>query len=320
MVPLYNNMGIRGHGKAESTVFYKTTNNVFNYKKNGKTVLPVDALAGFVPNNWDLRDSSMDSFTAHVTLTGCMFRRYSLTADNVDSIRPHYGLFFGKAAAPVVRQCAFDCAYIGCMSYVLFSGVMEMLGFPRYVGKGYCGVLFEDYRAGLVRVIGTSMDMRLVQVSGYQIVFQLSGMQYTTMTNCTAENCTPMQGETACWAFSFTNPYSIVINTCATEFNKGGQLRATIQGDPSFRPSLVVNTFQTIDQQNSVVLTPMISIDNGVVEMSVVFIGGDWAKQNLSNLASPSASGNGLKVRMIGVNGSQKSTWTITNLADVQEL
>ncbi|WP_157945141.1 MULTISPECIES: hypothetical protein [Escherichia] len=33
MVPIYNNMGIRGHGKAEATVFYKTTNNIFNYKK-----------------------------------------------------------------------------------------------------------------------------------------------------------------------------------------------------------------------------------------------------------------------------------------------
>ncbi|CNL09915.1 phage head-binding domain-containing protein [Yersinia aldovae] len=321
MVPLYNSMGIRGHGKAESTVFYKTTNNVFNYKKNGTTVLSVDALAGFVPKNWDLTDTSMDSFSEFTTLIGCMFRRYGLTADNVDSIRPYYGLFLGKAAGPVIRQCAFECAYIGCMSYVPFSGVMEMLAFSQYAGKGYCGVLFEDYRAGQVRVIGTSMDMRLVQVSGYQLGFQLSGMQYTTMTNCTAENCTPMQGETVCWAFSFTNPYSIVMNTCATEVNKGGQLRVTVQGDPSFRPSLVVNTFQAIDQQNPVVSTPIISIDNGgVVEMSVVFIGGDWAKQNLSNLASPSASGNGLKVRMIGVNGSQKSTWTITNLADVQEL
>lgn len=73
------------------------------------------------------------------------------------------------------------------------------------------------------------MDMRLVQVNGYQLSFRMSGMQYTTMTNCTAENCTPMDGESICYAFDFVNPYCIVMNTCATEFVKGGQLRVSVQ-------------------------------------------------------------------------------------------
>lgn len=320
-VPIYDNMGIRGQGKAESTVFIKTTNDKIDLTKNGQVVLQVDALCAFVPKQWDLTDSSMNSFCVHGRLENCLFRRLGLTADNVTSLRNYYGLFLGKAASPVLRQIGFECAYIGCFSYVPFSGVMEMVSFPQYAGKGYAGVLFEDYRDGQIKVIGTSMDMRLVQINGYQLGFRMSGMQYTTMTNCTAENCTPMDGETTCYAFDFVNPYCIVMNTCATEEVKGGQLRVTVQGNPSFRPSLIVNGFLPVGQQNPVAATPIISIDNvGLIPTSVILNGGDWATYpSAPNLTAPKASGSGLKVRMIGVNGSPKSIWNISASADVQE-
>lgn len=320
-IPIYDNMGIRGQGKAESTVFYKTTNDKIDLTKNGEVILQVDALCAFIPKQWDLTDNSMSSFCVNGRVENCMFRRLGLTQENVDSYRNYYGLFLGKSAAPVIRQSIFECAYIGCFSYVPFSGVMEMVGFPQYPGKGYAGVLFEDFRDGQIKVIGTSMDMRLVQVNGYQLSFRMSGMQYTTMTNCTAENCTPMDGESTCYAFDFVNPYCIVMNTCATEFVKGGQLRVSVQGNPSFRPSIIVNGFLPIDQQSPVVQTPIIDIDNGgVVEMSVILNGGDWAINPLAvNLTSPKASGNGLKVRLIGVNGSPSSVWSASSGADVRE-
>ncbi|EMC6718413.1 TPA: phage tail protein [Escherichia coli] len=320
-IPIYDNMGIRGQGKAESTVFYKTTNDKIDLTKNGEVILQVDALCAFIPKQWDLTDNSMSSFCVNGRVENCMFRRLGLTQENVDSYRNYYGLFLGKSAAPVIRQSIFECAYIGCFSYVPFSGVMEMVGFPQYPGKGYAGVLFEDFRDGQIKVIGTSMDMRLVQVNGYQLSFRMSGMQYTTMTNCTAENCTPMDGESTCYAFDFVNPYCIVMNTCATEFVKGGQLRVSVQGNPSFRPSIIVNGFLPIDQQSPVVQTPIIDIDNGgVVEMSVILNGGDWAiNPSAVNLTSPKASGNGLKVRLIGVNGSPSSVWSASSGADVRE-
>ncbi|EFH5096077.1 phage tail protein [Escherichia coli] len=320
-IPIYDNMGIRGQGKAEATVFYKTTNDKIDLTKNGEVILQVDALCAFIPKQWDLTDNSMSSFCVNGRVENCMFRRLGLTQENVDSYRNYYGLFLGKSAAPVIRQSIFECAYIGCFSYVPFSGVMEMVGFPQYPGKGYAGVLFEDFRDGQIKVIGTSMDMRLVQVNGYQLSFRMSGMQYTTMTNCTAENCTPMDGESTCYAFDFVNPYCIVMNTCATEFVKGGQLRVSVQGNPSFRPSIIVNGFLPIDQQSPVVQTPIIDIDNGgVVEMSVILNGGDWAINPLAvNLTSPKASGNGLKVRLIGVNGSPSSVWSASSGADVRE-
>ncbi|ENL0683319.1 phage tail protein [Escherichia coli] len=320
-IPIYDNMGIRGQGKAEATVFYKTTNDKIDLTKNGEVILQVDALCAFIPKQWDLTDNSMSSFCVNGRVENCMFRRLGLTQENVDSYRNYYGLFLGKSAEPVIRQSIFECAYIGCFSYVPFSGVMEMVGFPQYPGKGYAGVLFEDFRDGQIKVIGTSMDMRLVQVNGYQLSFRMSGMQYTTMTNCTAENCTPMDGESTCYAFDFVNPYCIVMNTCATEFVKGGQLRVSVQGNPSFRPSIIVNGFLPIDQQSPVVQTPIIDIDNGgVVEMSVILNGGDWAiNPSAVNLTSPKASGNGLKVRLIGVNGSPSSVWSASSGAEVRE-
>ncbi|HGV8166745.1 TPA: phage tail protein [Escherichia coli] len=320
-IPIYDNMGIRGQGKAEATVFYKTTNDKIDLTKNGEVILQVDALCAFIPKQWDLTDNSTSSFCVNGRVENCMFRRLGLTQENVDSYRNYYGLFLGKSAAPVIRQSIFECAYIGCFSYVPFSGVMEMVGFPQYPGKGYAGVLFEDFRDGQIKVIGTSMDMRLVQVNGYQLSFRMSGMQYTTMTNCTAENCTPMDGESTCYAFDFVNPYCIVMNTCATEFVKGGQLRVSVQGNPSFRPSIIVNGFLPIDQQSPVVQTPIIDIDNGgVVEMSVILNGGDWAiNPSAVNLTSPKASGNGLKVRLIGVNGSPSSVWSASSGAEVRE-
>lgn len=320
-IPIYDNMGIRGQGKAEATVFYKTTNDKIDLTKNGEIILQVDALCAFIPKQWDLTDNSMSSFCVNGRVENCMFRRLGLTQENVDSYRNYYGLFLGKSAAPVIRQSIFECAYIGCFSYVPFSGVMEMVGFPQYPGKGYAGVLFEDFRDGQIKVIGTSMDMRLVQVNGYQLSFRMSGMQYTTMTNCTAENCTPMDGESICYAFDFVNPYCIVMNTCATEFVKGGQLRVSVQGNPSFRPSIIVNGFLPIDQQSPVVQTPIIDIDNGgVVEMSVILNGGDWAiNPSAANLTVPRASGNGLKARLIGVNGSPVSIWSVSSGADVKE-
>ncbi|ELU2600626.1 phage tail protein [Escherichia coli] len=320
-IPIYDNMGIRGQGKAEATVFYKTTNDKIDLTKNGEVILQVDALCAFIPKQWDLTDNSMSSFCVNGRVENCMFRRLGLTQENVDSYRNYYGLFLGKSAAPVIRQSIFECAYIGCFSYAPFSGVMEMVGFPQYPGKGYAGVLFEDFRDGQIKVIGTSMDMRLIQVNGYQLSFRMSGMQYTTMTNCTAENCTPMDGESTCYAFDFVNPYCIVMNTCATEFVKGGQLRVSVQGNPSFRPSIIVNGFLPIDQQSPVVQTPIIDIDNGgVVEMSVILNGGDWAiNPSAVNLTSPKASGNGLKVRLIGVNGSPSSVWSASSGAEVRE-
>lgn len=311
MVPVYNNMGIRGHGKAESTVFYKTTNNLFDLKKNGITQLQIDALVGFISNSWDLSDTSMNSFAVHCTLIGCMFRRYGLNQDNVGTISPQYGLFLGKAASSVIRQVNVEGGRIGAKGFNTFSGVMEMVALVQYNGYGYAGVDISDFRGGIMYNSGTSMDMRLVQVRGYQFAFELDRLQYSTLINCTAEEIGPMDGETTSYAFSFYDPFCVTMIGCATEFVKGGQIRVQGFSNPSFRPSLKISGFIAIDQQNPVSPTPIFNVDNGgVTQMNIVIDASELSRDTTkSNLLAPVVSGSGAKVTLIGCSGED---WTTT--------
>lgn len=311
MVPVYNNMGIRGHGKTESTVFYKTTNNPFDLKKNGITQLQIDALVGFIPNSWDLSDTSMNSFAVHCTLIGCMFRRYGLNQDNVGTIGPQYGLFLGKAASSVIRQVNVEGGRIGAKGFNTFSGVMEMVALVQYNGYGYAGVDISDFRGGIMYNSGTSMDMRLVQVRGYQFAFELDRLQYSTLINCTAEEIGPMDGETTSYAFSFYDPFCVTMIGCATEFVKGGQIRVQGFSNPSFRPSLKISGFIAIDQQNPVSPTPIFNVDNGgVTQMNIVIDASELSRDTTkSNLLAPVVSGLGAKVTLIGCSGED---WTST--------
>lgn len=310
MVPIYNNMGIRGKGaKAEGTVFLKTTNSFFEYKNGTVVVESVDALVGFVPTKMDRADHSMDSFCVHGRLEDCMFRRYGLTQENVESTRPYYGLFLAKSASPVIRQVSLEGGYIGVGFYCVFSGVMEMVSATQWNGYGYAGISGTDYRNSILYNSGTSMDMRLVQVRGYQFGFQIARLQYTTMTNCTAEEISPISGETVCYAFDFTDPYSIVMNTCATEFVTGGQIRVSSHTNPSFVRSLTVNGYLPIDQQNPAVSTPIYSVDSGGAgSLRVTFNGGDLSRDtSKANNAAPVVSGAGAKVVIINAGGED---WT----------
>ncbi|HHT7961619.1 TPA: phage head-binding domain-containing protein [Escherichia coli] len=321
MVPIYSNMGIRGAGtKAEGTVFWKTTNNAFPYKNGNTVVESIDALVGFVPTKTDRADFSMDSFCVHGRLENCMFRRLGLTQENVTTTRPYYGLFLGKSASPVIRQVSVEGGYIGIGAYVVFSGIMEMLSATQYNGYGYAGVSISDYRNSTLYSSGTSMDMRLVQVRGYQFGFQIGRLQYTTMTNCTAEEITPMSGETVCYAFDFTDPYSIVMNTCATEFVYGGQIRVSSFANPSFVRSLTVNGYLPIGQQASVAPTPIYYVDSGGVGiLKVTFIGGDLSRDtSKTNNTAPVVSGVNAKVVVLNSGGEDwtaVSSGTFTRIA-----
>ncbi|WMX18832.1 tailspike [Escherichia phage vB_EcoP_PAS7] len=305
MVPLYDNMGIRGHGRAENTVFYKTTNNGFNYTKNGVTVLTVDALAGFVPKEWDLADYEIKSFCVHAQLIGCMFRRLGLSAENVATTRPQYGLHIGKAATAVVRQCTFEGGYIGIKGYNVFSSVFESVAAVQFNGYGYAGVSISDYRNSTLYNSGTSLDMRIVQVRGYQFGFELDRLQYSTLIDCTAEEIVPMAGETTSYAFSMYDPFCITMLNCATEFVKGGQIRVLGFANPSFRPQLKVTGFIAIDQQNPAALTPIYLVDNGgTTGMNVVIEASELSRNTaLSNNGQPSVQGAGAKVILIGCSG-----------------
>ncbi|MCK6991618.1 phage tail protein [Enterobacter asburiae] len=299
MVPIYDNMGIRGFGKAESTVFVKTTNDKFDYMNGATIALQVDALAGFVPKKWDIPDYTMESFCVHGRLENCLFRREST------SVTSEYGLFLGKAASPVVRQCNFEGGRTGIKTFNCFSGVMEMVAAVTVSGTGFIGVDFSDVRGGVMYMTGTSMDLRCVQVRGYQFGFNIYRLQYSTMVNCTAEDINPMSGETISYAFNFYDPYCISMNACATEFVKGGQVRIQGYANPSYRPAIKITNYLAIDQINPVVPTPIYIVDNGsITPMNVVIEASELGRvTSNTNLTAPTVSGNGAKVIIIGCDG-----------------
>ncbi|MEX9354994.1 phage tailspike protein [Proteus mirabilis] len=304
-VPIYDNMGIKGQGKAESTVFYKTTNNKFKLKKDGNVALEVDALCVFVPEKWDVVDYHMVSFCQRGVLERCMFRRFGLTQNNVIDIRPYYGLFLGKAASPYIREVQFEGAFIGIKAFCAFSGIIESVGVSQWNGYGYAGVDFSNYINGIHNMTGTSMDMRLVQVRGFQFGFTIYKLQYSTLIDCTAEEISPLDGETTSYAFDFKDPYCISMLNCATEFITGGQINVVGLANPSFARALKITGYLPIDQQNPVSPTPMFSVNSTTGDvMNVVIDACDITRQlNNVNLIAPVVIGTNAKVIVIGCAG-----------------
>lgn len=311
MVPIYSNMGITGHGSAEQTIFYKTTNNAFPYKDNlGNTVFTMDALVGFVPKKSIAGGSVIDgeTHTARAILSQCMFRRAGLTEANYNSTRPAVGLFLGSAAGGRVSDVVVEGGYIGCQGWTCYLISLERVNFPNYRGKGFTGVAFSAYYSPPVgyKTAGTTLDMRLVGCSGYQIGFEMVGQQYSSMICCSCENIEPMAGEVYAVAFRFINPYCITMNSCATEGVSGAQFYVTNAGDVSYKSSLVVQNYLAIDQRNPFApTTQFIFIDNGGVgTLNVTFIGGDLTRNTLQpNLSAGTVNGAGAKAIKIGAGG-----------------
>lgn len=314
MIPIYNNMGIRGRGKAESTVFWKTTNNAFPFKKNGVTITSVDCFCGFVPDAYDRSDFTMAAYVQRGILEDCMFRRLGLTQSNVDTLRPEVGIYLNKIGACTLRRVSVENGYIGLQCFDGFSSTLEQVSATVWPGHGLTGIQFSNYlaSAGTLNLSGTSIDGRLIQTSGYQFGFEIARLQYSTFTNCTAENITPISGQTVSYAFRFIDPLGVTLNTCATEFVKGGQIQVTSFGNLTTVRTLSVNGYMPIDQQSPVASTPIYTVDSGGSgQLKVTFTGGDLTRNSaLTNNAAPVVSGAGAKVVIINAGGED---WTATS-------
>jgi hypothetical protein len=310
MVPVYNNMGITGHGSAEQTVFYKTTNNAFPYKANGVTAFTMDALVGFVPKKSIAGGSMVDGETHTVRphLSKCMFRREGLTEANYATTRPDVGMFLGSLAGGLISDVVVEGGYNAFQGWTCYLTTLERIFGNTFPGKGFTGFSLQAFTAAPVgyKTSGTSLDMRVAGVRGYQIGFEMIGQQYTSMTCCTVEECEPLAGEANAIAFKFVNPYSITMDACATELVKGTQISVTNGSPVSYKSSLVVQNYIAIGQINPKTAgTKFIEIDNGDVgTLNVTFIGGDLTRDvGLTNLAQGTASGAGAKAISIGSGG-----------------
>ena len=300
-VPVYDNMGHSGQGGAEATVIYKTTNSEF--KMPGGTSPSFDALIIAVPEVYDVDSPEMESFTNQYIIENMMFRRLGLTESNYSELRPYYGFYAGKTGGSTLRNLTIEGAYIGFHATTIFSTVIEKVATKTWLGSGFIGFSITNYKQGVgQRSSGTSLDMRLCQTSGYQFGFRFEGLQYTSMSVCTAENIKPMQGENTAYAFDFINPYQITMTSCATEFVYGGQIRATSSPLISFKQNLTVENYFIVDQKNPPYQTKFIDVDSANVgSLCVTFIGGDITRDtSLSNLTQPSVSGSDAIVNNIG--------------------
>lgn len=322
-VPIYSRMGIKGTGRADGTVIAKTTNDAFNLLKADGTVgEAVDALAVMVPDAYDRASPYMDSFCIHGRIEDIMFRRNGLSEANYNTMRPQYGLFMNKGGSPVLKHINFEGAYIGIRAYVCFSSTISAVATTNWRGKGYAGLYIEDYRDGSLMSSGTSNDIRLFQARGYQHGVSMSRMQYTTMVNCSVEECFKSPGETYAYAYKFIDPFSIHLSTCATEFVEGGQIQITGFANPGLRPSITITEYLAVDQQNPATAHNIIDIDNGgVARCTVKVIGGDWTHDpRTPNVGAPRAAGSGTVVTTIGTTGAEGPNWLLSGGAKVVDI
>ena len=300
-VPIYDNCGIRGKGRAESTVFYKTSNS---YTQVGPSY-SVDALCVFIPSVWDLSDHEMKSYCSHAHVSKCMFRRLGMSASTAESIAPQYGLFLGKAASPVVEDCIFEGGKTGLKAYNAFSGGIIRTSFVQFNRVGITGfdISYYNSETGVLYQSGTSMDIRNVGIRGYQTGFSLGRLQHSTMTDCSVEEVFPRPEGGEAWAFEFIDPYMISMNGCATEFISGGQIKVRGFTNPSFSAALNVTGYVAIDQQNPSISTPYYNIDGGGNVLNVVFQSCELGKASLANLTNPVVGSANTKVIYIGTTG-----------------
>ena len=310
-IPIYSYTGIRGKGRADTTVFQKTTNTPFEYKNGNTVVYTVNCLVAFIPETWDRASPNMSSFCHTGRLENARFIRQGLQVANI-SDAPAVGVFLAKAASPVLRNINIEGGVIGLQAFVTFSGVWEMVGITQWNTYGFAGVLIQDFRDGILHNAGTSMSMNLVQVRGYQFGFQIARLQYTTMINCTVEEGYPQVGnaERKVYAYDYIDPFSVTMSGCATEFIAGGQIRVLPFTNPSFRPTLNVEGYIPIDQQNPEVSTPMFYVDSGgSIPMYVVFMGCELSRDTTKpNNAAPIVSGTNAKVIVTGCHGENWTT------------
>lgn len=296
-IPVYSRSGIIGAGK-EKTFFDKRTNNTFIV--GGST--SVDAFALTIPDVYDPDGTSGDSYCILAELSGATFRRKGII-DRGNAAA--YSLWAQKMAVSIIRDLRFECGNFGFWGENVWSNIIESV---QFLGLGigqYCGFQISKYRSSTGYALsGTSNVLNMVQVANYQFGFIIDGMQYTTLTCCTADNIFPMTGtsETLAAAYAFYNPYGITMNSCGAEGVKGGQIFVRTASYMDFDASIVINSFMgCIEQQNPLIASQVFRVENAQSKfLSVLFNGGNLiVDSSLTNLSAGFITGANTYVRTV---------------------
>ncbi|MEL4015010.1 hypothetical protein AAE045_12775, partial [Dryocola clanedunensis] len=263
-IPIWKRMGLKGGGIGVTTIA-RTTNDKYHVT----TDKDIDAFVLFLGDNMDVDDYTADCENA--TLSGITFIREGLTGRSNNT---YYGLWHPRLNVSSYFDIRLECPYIG----VYFEEAWFNKMHAQIVGLGvkqFYGVYGAKLRNGRYLPSGTSNDIS-IGVTNYQIGHFLAGMQYTTLTCCTCDNCEPMTdiGETEAVAYQLTNPTGITMNSCGSEGVAGSRLNCVMTSDYDYDCTVVVNTYQgMIEQRNPLTSTPIYRIQSEHLtkNLSVVF-------------------------------------------------
>lgn len=263
-IPIWKRSGLKGGGIGVTTIA-RTTNDKYHVT-TGKDI---DAFVLFLGDNMDVDDYTADCENA--TLSGFTFIREGLTGRGNNT---YYGLWHPRLNVSSYFDIRLECPYIG----VYFEEAWFNKMHAQIVGLGvkqFYGVYGAKLRSGRYLPSGTSNDI-CIGVTNYQIGHFLAGMQYTTLTCCTCDNCEPMTdlGETDAVAYQFINPTGITMNSCGSEGVAGSRLNCSMTSDYYYDCTVVVNTYQgMIEQRNPSTSTPIYRVQSEHLtkNLSVVF-------------------------------------------------
>lgn len=306
--PFHSKMSVRGAGR-ESSFFSKTTNNKYFVDAS----LQVDALLVMLPDVYNPAGHEMDTFCFKPKIEGITFQRDSLTVDNLCN----YGMWGQKLAAPIIRDANFYGAYIGLYGEVWFlfeAKSVQCFGVP---GRSYAGVSIAKSVNGKYVSSGTSLNFDLVNVAGFANAFIIANMSYSSLRNCTGENISGLNSEPGACVFSFINPYGINMTACSSEGADAIIIRVIVADNISGSATLVVDSYQMVNDTNPVVPTRPFYVDSansGVV--NVTFVGGD-IRTGGSNYLPPLASGTNCNIKVVG---ASTNAWDIFSGATYREL
>ncbi|NHW96165.1 phage tail protein [Cronobacter sp. HA18006] len=306
--PFHSKMSVRGAGR-ESSFFSKTTNNKYFVDAS----LQVDALLVMLPDVYNPAGHEMDTFCFKPKIEGITFQRDSLTVDNLCN----YGMWGQKLAAPIIRDANFYGAYIGLYGEVWFlfeAKSVQCFGVP---GRSYAGVSIAKSVNGKYVSSGTSLNFDLVNVAGFANAFIIANMSYSSLRNCTGENISRLNSEPGACVFSFINPYGINMTACSSEGADAIIIRVIVADNISGSATLVVDSYQMVNDTNPAVPTRPFYVDSGNAGVvNVTFVGGD-IRTGGSNYLPPLASGTNCNIKVVG---ASTNAWDILSDATYREL
>lgn len=301
--PVYSDMSLRGSGRDKS-VFSKTTNN----KYKATATMHIDALLVMVPD-----DNNANNPCSKSKIEGITFQRDSLTKENLC----HYGMWSIHLAAPIIRDVKFYGCYIGMYGeiwYLFESTSVQCFGI---IGKSYAGVHIAKIVDGKYALSGTSLNFNLVSVLGFAVGFFICNMSYSSLTNCTGEYISRLDSEPGATVFLFINPYGVNMTGCSSEGADATLIRAEVADNMSGTATLVIDSYQYINDTNPTEKIRQYIVDSGGVgEINVTFIGGD-IRTLRSNYLPPLASGSNCNVKVVG---TATFAWDVLSGATYKEL